>query len=175
MAASTPVEVNTATDVARYGTLRNYVGGALVDVSGPTVPVHDPATGAVIAHVPMSGTSDVDAAVSAARAALPAWRALTMKDRVQVLYRYRTLVEQHLDELSQLIVDEHGKVMAEARAEWLKVIELTEFACSLPQIATGSVMEVSRGVECRTERTPVGVVASIVPFNPKHGAALDHP
>jgi malonate-semialdehyde dehydrogenase (acetylating)/methylmalonate-semialdehyde dehydrogenase len=84
---------------------------------------------------------------------------------VQVLFRYRTLVEQHLDELSALIVEEHGKVMAEARAEWLKVMELTEFACSLPQIATGSILEVSRGVECRTERTPVGVVASIVPFN----------
>lgn len=165
MTASTPVEMNTATDVARYGTLRNVVGGSLVDVNAPTMPVHDPATGRVIAHVPMSGASDVDAAVSAARAALPAWRALTMKDRVQVLYRYRTLVEQHMEELSQLIVEEHGKVMAEARAEWLKVMELTEFACSLPQIATGSVMEVSRGVECRTERTPVGVVASIVPFN----------
>ncbi len=165
MTTSIPVESRTATEVAPYGTLRNFVGGALVDVAGSTIPVHNPATGAVIAHVPMSGSSDLDAAVSAAQAALPAWRALTMKDRVQVLYRYRTLVEKHMDELSQLIVEEHGKVMAEARAEWLKVMELTEFACSLPQIATGSVMEVSRGVECRTERTPVGVVASIVPFN----------
>jgi malonate-semialdehyde dehydrogenase (acetylating)/methylmalonate-semialdehyde dehydrogenase len=154
-----------APDVARYGTLRNVVGGALVDVDPDLLDVHTPATGAVIARVPLSGRAEVDAAVRAARAALPVWSALPIKERVQVFYRYRTLVEQHLDELSALIVEEHGKVMSEARAEWLKAIELTEFACSLPQIATGSVLEVSRGVECRTERTPVGVVASIVPFN----------
>ncbi len=154
-----------APHVARYGTLQNVVGGTLVDVPGDGVDVHAPATGAVIARVPMSGHAEVDAAVRAARAALPAWSALPIKERVQVFYRYRTLIERHLDELSALIVEEHGKVMAEARAEWLKAIELTEFACSLPQIATGAVLEVSRGVECRTERTPVGVVASIVPFN----------
>ena len=165
MPTATATEGNAATDVARHGTLRNVIGGALIDVDGDTVPVHAPATGAVIAHVPMSGAAQVDAAVNAARAALPAWSALPIKERVQVFFRYRTLVERNLDELSALIVEEHGKVMAEARAEWLKAIELTEFACSLPQIATGSVLEVSRGVECRTERTPVGVVASIVPFN----------
>jgi len=165
MPTATATEGSAATDVARHGTLRNVVGGALIDVQADTVPVHAPATGAVIAHVPMSGAAEVDAAVRAARAALPAWSALPIKERVQVLFRYRTLVERNLDELSALIVEEHGKVMSEARAEWLKAIELTEFACSLPQIATGSVLEVSRGVECRTERTPVGVVASIVPFN----------
>ena len=149
----------------RHGTLANFIGGELVTVDAPTIPVHAPATGAIIAHVAMSDAAAVDAAVRAARAALGPWSALPIKERVQVFYRYRTLVEQHLDELSELIVEEHGKVMAEARAEWLKVMELTEFACSLPQIATGSVLEVSRGVECRTERTPVGVVASIVPFN----------
>ncbi|MEO7362070.1 MAG: CoA-acylating methylmalonate-semialdehyde dehydrogenase [Gemmatimonadaceae bacterium] len=146
-------------------TLSNFVGGKLVPVTGPTAPVHAPATGAIIAHVPMSGAADVDAAVRAARAALPAWSATPIKERVQVFFRYRALVEKHLDELSALIVEEHGKVMSEARAEWLKAIELTEFACSLPQLATGEILEVSRGVECRSERTPVGVIASIVPFN----------
>lgn len=165
MTATIPVEGSSAADAARHGTLRNFIGGALVDVDAATIPVHEPSTGAVIAHVPMSGPAAVDAAVAAARAALGPWSRLPIRERVQVLYRYRTLVEQHLDELSALIVEEHGKVMAEARAEWLKVMELAEFACSLPQIATGSVLEVSRGVECRTERTPVGVVASIVPFN----------
>ena len=150
---------------ARHDVLGNYINGRVVPVDGATIPVHAPATGAVIAHVPMSGTADVDAAVRAARAALPGWSATPIKERVQVFFRYRALVEQHIDELSALIVEEHGKVMSEARAEWLKAIELTEFACSLPQIATGEILEVSRGVECRTERTPVGVVASIVPFN----------
>lgn len=154
-----------ASSATRHGTLRNVIGGALVEVNTETLPVHEPATGQVIAHVPMSGAAEVDAAVKAAREAFAGWSALPIKERVQVLYRYRTLVEQNIDELSALIVEEHGKVMPEARAEWLKVMELTEFACSLPQIATGSVLEVSRGVECRTERTPLGVVAAIVPFN----------
>jgi malonate-semialdehyde dehydrogenase (acetylating)/methylmalonate-semialdehyde dehydrogenase len=152
-------------DSPRYGTLQNFIGGQLVDVDGETIPVHAPATGAVIAHVPLSGAGDVDAAVRAARAALPSWSAMPIKERVQILFRYRALVERHLDELSALIVEEHGKVISEARAEWLKAIELTEYACSLPQIATGEILEVSRGVECRSERVPVGVVASIVPFN----------
>lgn len=157
--------MTTAIAASSHGTLENFVGGKRVAVNGATIPVYAPATGALIAHVPMSGASDVDAAVRAARAALPAWSALPIKERVQVFFRYRALMEKHLDELSALIVEEHGKVMSEARAEWLKAIELTEFACSLPQIATGEILEVSRGVECRSERTPVGVVASIVPFN----------
>ena len=84
---------------------------------------------------------------------------------MQVFFRYRTLLEQHIDELTDLIVEEHGKVQSEARAEVLKAIELTEFACSLPQIIAGEVLEVSRGVECRSDRYPLGVVASITPFN----------
>jgi malonate-semialdehyde dehydrogenase (acetylating)/methylmalonate-semialdehyde dehydrogenase len=107
----------------------------------------------------------VDAAVGAAAAAFPAWSATPIKERVQVFFRYRTLLEQARDELAALIGEEHGKIRSEAEAEISKAIELTEFACSLPQIVTGEVLEVSRGVECRTDRHPVGVVASIVPFN----------
>ncbi len=143
----------------------NYIGGHWVEPGGSRLDVHDPATGDVIARTPLSPPTAVEAAVKAARAAFPEWSARPIRERVQVLYRYRTLLEQHLDELSALIVMEHGKVMTEARAEVLKAIELTEFACSLPQLATGEILEVSSGVECRTERVPLGVVASIVPFN----------
>lgn len=166
MNTATPVqEKKSSSDATRYGTVRNMIGGVPVAVDANTIPVYAPSTGAVIAHVPMSGSAEVDAAVSAARAALPAWSALPIRERAQVFFRYRTLVERDLDDLSALIVEEHGKVMSEARAEWLKAIELTEFACALPELAIGSILEVSRGVECRTERTPMGVVASIVPFN----------
>lgn len=143
----------------------NYIGGQWVEPGGPLIDVHDPATGDVIARTPLSPPSAVDAAVAAARTAFPEWSALPIRERVQIFYRYRALLEQHLDELSSLIVREHGKLMTEARAEVLKAIELTEFACSLPQLATGEILEVSSGVECRTERVPLGVVASIVPFN----------
>ncbi|HET9684379.1 MAG TPA: CoA-acylating methylmalonate-semialdehyde dehydrogenase [Gemmatimonadaceae bacterium] len=149
----------------RNGTARNFIGGAWADGDGTLIDVHAPATGEVIARTPLSTPVAVDAAVSAAKRALPAWSAMPIKERVQVLFRYRTLLEEHVDELTALIVEEHGKVDGEARAEILKAIELTEFACALPQLATGEILEVSRGVECRTERHPVGVVASIVPFN----------
>jgi malonate-semialdehyde dehydrogenase (acetylating)/methylmalonate-semialdehyde dehydrogenase len=84
---------------------------------------------------------------------------------VQVFFRYKYLLEKNLKELSELVQEENGKTYSEATAEVEKSIELTEFACSLPQLVTGEVLEVSRGVECRTEHVPLGVVASIVPFN----------
>ena len=149
----------------RHGTVRNYIAGAFRDGDGTLIDVHAPATGEVIARTPLSTAAAVGAAVEAARRALPGWSAVPIKERVQILFRYRSLLERHIDELTALIVEEHGKVDGEARAEILKAIELTEFACALPQLATGEVLEVSKGVECRTERHPVGVVASIVPFN----------
>jgi malonate-semialdehyde dehydrogenase (acetylating)/methylmalonate-semialdehyde dehydrogenase len=107
----------------------------------------------------------VDAAVAAARQAFPDWSGTPIKERVQVFFRYKALLHQHLPELTDLITEEHGKVRPEAEAEILKAIELTEFACSLPQLVAGEVLEVSRGVDCRVERHPLGVVAAVNPFN----------
>src|SRR5579884_2252948 len=151
----------------KYSPLRNYVGGDFVAPSAdrPFLDVFNPSSGAVISRVPMSAAADVDAAVRAAQAAFPGWSGMPIKERVPVFYRYKTLLERHIDELAALITEENGKIESEARAEILKSAELTEFACSLPQIVTGEVLEVSRGVECRVERFPVGVVASITPFN----------
>lgn len=129
------------------------------------IDVFNPSDGSVIARVPMSGHSEVDRAVRAARRAFPAWSATPIKERAQVFYRYKALLEQHIDDLAALVTEENGKIASEARAEILKSAELCEFACSLPQIVTGEVLEVSRGVECRVERYPLGVVACITPFN----------
>ncbi len=146
---------------------RNYIGGRFVDApaDAPMMEVRNPATGGVIGSVALSSHAELNAAVEATAAAFPAWSSTPPKERVQVFYRYRHLLEAHRQELASLITKEHGKIASEAEAEILKAIELTEFACSLPQIVAGEVMEVSRGVECRTERVPLGVVASIVPFN----------
>src|SRR5262245_35493314 len=149
----------------RYANVENYVGGTFVAPDVAVIDVLDPSSGEVISHVPMSSAREVDAAVKSARAAFPGWAGTTIKDRAQVMYRYKALLERHIDELSALVTEENGKIASEARAEILKAAELTEFACSLPQIATGEVLEVSRGVECRVERFPVGVVAAITPFN----------
>ncbi|MEI2737610.1 MAG: aldehyde dehydrogenase family protein [Chitinophagaceae bacterium] len=107
----------------------------------------------------MSTAKDLDEAVKAAKAAFPAWSKTPIKERVQVFFRYKYLLEKHLKELSELVQEENGKTYSEAVAEVEKSIELTEFACSLPQLVTGEILEVSKGVECRTEHVPLGVVA----------------
>ncbi len=151
----------------KYPEVRNYVAGKYVDGKGEHdyIDVFNPADGTVISKVPLSSREDVDRAVAVAQAAFPAWSALPIKERVQVFFKYRSLLERDIEELAALVTEENGKVYSEARAEVLKAMELTEFACSLPQIASGEVLEVSRGVECRIERFPLGVVASITPFN----------
>ena len=124
-----------------------------------------PLDGNLLSTVPMSTSKDLDNAVKAAQAAFPAWSKTPIKERVQVFFRYKYLLEKHVKELAELCSEENGKTYGESVAEIEKSIELTEFATSLPQLVTGEVLEVSRGVECRTEHVALGVVASIVPFN----------
>jgi malonate-semialdehyde dehydrogenase (acetylating)/methylmalonate-semialdehyde dehydrogenase len=131
----------------------------------PFLDVYDPGIGEVISRVPMSAGREVDAAVKSASVAFKTWSATPIKERAQVFYRYKALLEKNIDELAALVTEENGKIASEARAEVSKSAELSEFACSLPQITPGEVLEVSRGVECRVERFPVGVVAAITPFN----------
>lgn len=152
-------------DTTKYPDVRNYIGGRFVESPGEFLDVFNPADGSVISKVPLSSAGELDRAVAAAREAFPGWSSIPLKERVQVFFRYKTLLERDIDDLAALVTEENGKVQHEARAEVLKSAELTEFACSLPQIVPGEVLEVSRGVECRVERYPVGVVASITPFN----------
>jgi malonate-semialdehyde dehydrogenase (acetylating)/methylmalonate-semialdehyde dehydrogenase len=150
---------------ASYPTAVNFVGGRFVSPGSSLLEVRNPSDGSLLSHVSLSSAAEVDTAVRSASEAFSAWSTTPIKERVQVFYRYRALLEQHLHELAGLITEEHGKIRSESDAEVIKAIELTEFACSLPQIVTGEVLEVSRGVECRVDRYPLGVVASIAPFN----------
>ncbi len=149
----------------KYPAAQNYVGGKFVAGDYPSLDVYSPGDGSIISKVPLSSGAAVDAAVASAKAAFPGWSSLPIKERVQVFFRYRALLERDIESLAALVTEENGKVYVEAKAEVLKSMELTEFACSLPQITAGEVLEVSRGVECRIERFPLGVVASIAPFN----------
>src|SRR6187401_2651326 len=150
----------------KYSPVQNYINGKFVDTSSSrTLDVISPLDGNLLSKVPMSTSKDLDNAVKAAKAAFPKWSHTPIKERVQVFYKYKYLMEQNLQELAALVSEENGKTIGEATAEIEKCIELTEFACSLPQLVTGEVLEVSKGVECRTEHVPLGVVASIVPFN----------
>ncbi len=152
-------------ETMKYTPIKNYIGGQFVAGKHKTLDIISPLTGEVISKVPLSGMDDVDAAVKAAQNAFTSWSAIPIKERVQVFYRYKTLLEKHRDELAQICQEENGKTMDESYAEVDKSVELTEFACSLPQMVAGEAMEVSNGVECRIENAPLGVVAFIAPFN----------
>jgi malonate-semialdehyde dehydrogenase (acetylating)/methylmalonate-semialdehyde dehydrogenase len=150
----------------KYSPIQNYINGKFVPATtARTLDVISPLDGNHLSTVPMSSSTDLDNAVKAAKAAFPSWSKTPIKERVQVFFKYKYFLEQHLKELAELCSEENGKTYGESVAEIEKCIELTEFATSLPQLVTGEVLEVSRGVECRTEHAPLGVVASIVPFN----------
>ena len=150
----------------KYQATQNFINGKFVaPQTEKLLNVVSPVDGNLLSTVPLSGTADLNQAVAAAKAAFPGWSKTPIKERVQVFFRYKTLLEKNLQELATLCSEENGKTYGESVAEIEKSIELTEFATSLPQLVTGEILEVSRGVECRTEHVALGVVASIVPFN----------
>ncbi len=145
--------------------VQNFIGGQFKRNGQSQLDVFSPLDGQIISSLPLSSAEEVNDAVQAASQIFPEWSSQTLKERVQIFFKYRTLLEKHADELTDLVHVENGKTKDEARAEVLKSIELCEFAVSMPQIIANEVQEVSRGVECRIERKPLGVVASITPFN----------
>jgi malonate-semialdehyde dehydrogenase (acetylating)/methylmalonate-semialdehyde dehydrogenase len=149
----------------KYSALKNFINGELVIFDGGFSDVQSPLNGNIISTVPISNADAVNRAVLAAQKAFSSWSTFPIKERAKVFYRYRGLLEKNMNELAELIQEENGKTISESIAEIEKSIEITEFACSLPQIVTGEVLEVSKGVECRVENSPLGVVASITPFN----------
>ena len=153
-------------EIMKYEKVKNYYNGTFQEsVSTESLDVVSPLDGNLLSQVPMSTTDELNAAVESAKNAFDSWSKTPIKERVQVFFRYRYLLERDLDELTKLVSEENGKTYDEAKAEVEKSIELTEFACSMPQLVSGEILEVSKGVECRTEHFPLGVVASIVPFN----------
>jgi len=147
--------------------LENFVNGqyTAVEKDREFIPVTNPANGEVIAQCPISNKEDVDAAVAIAKEAQKKWGALTIKTRVQALFKLKHLMEENMDQIVELVRLEHGKNTSEGKASTMKGIETLEWACSLPQLAAGRYLEVSRGITCRETRDPLGVVVSIVPFN----------
>lgn len=161
-----PARSTTTTGSNGTRTIMNYIGGSWVEAkTSGFLPVMNPSIGKQLATVPLSTAQDVEAAVHAAIAAFPGWSSTPIKERAQVFFRYKSLMEKHAQELAALVHEENGKIMSEAIAEIEKSIEVTEFACSMPQLVAGEILEVSRGVECRIDRYPVGAIASITPFN----------
>jgi malonate-semialdehyde dehydrogenase (acetylating)/methylmalonate-semialdehyde dehydrogenase len=149
----------------KYKPVANYIGEELIEGGSEKLDVLSPIDGSKISEVFLSTSKAIDKAVKAAKEAFPPWSNTPIKERVQVFFKYKRLLEKNMDELTKLVQEENGKTYDEAQAEVLKSAELTEFACSMPQLISGELLEVSKGVECRIENYPVGVVASISPFN----------
>jgi malonate-semialdehyde dehydrogenase (acetylating)/methylmalonate-semialdehyde dehydrogenase len=147
--------------------LDNYVAGRWTPATGDdALDVTNPATGETLARVPLSASSDLDAAVSAARAALPEWRAVSAIGRAQRLFALREGLVARREDLARSVTTEMGKTLPDARAEVARMIEMVECACALPTTMQGRVLEdVARNVDAETIRQPVGVCAAIVPFN----------
>jgi malonate-semialdehyde dehydrogenase (acetylating)/methylmalonate-semialdehyde dehydrogenase len=128
--------------------------------------VFNPATGDVVAWVKAATASDVDAAVQAARAAFPGWSATSAVKRARVLFKFKTLLEEHFEELAAMITQQHGKVFSDAQGEVQRGLEVVEFACGIPQLLKGDYTEqVGGGIDNWSMRQPLGVVAGITPFN----------
>jgi malonate-semialdehyde dehydrogenase (acetylating)/methylmalonate-semialdehyde dehydrogenase len=128
--------------------------------------ITNPATGAVLAEVPYAEADDVDRAVRAAHRAFLKWREVPVVDRVQALYRYKTLLEKHAGDLAAILTSENGKTADDARAEVRRAIQMVEMACGMPTLMMGdSLNDVAAGIDCKTIRQPIGVCAGITPFN----------
>lgn len=146
--------------------IRHHVAGQSTGSPERTGPVYDPATGAVQAEVAFASTAETDAAIAAAAAALPAWRATSLIKRADVFFRLRHLLVERADDLAAIITAEHGKVLSDAKGEISRGIENVEFAAGLVHLLKGEHAEqVSRGVDVHSVKQPVGVVAAITPFN----------
>jgi malonate-semialdehyde dehydrogenase (acetylating)/methylmalonate-semialdehyde dehydrogenase len=147
--------------------VRNLIGGSWVQANGgETEPVYDPATGEVIAETPLSTYDDLDRAVKAAEAAFPDWSATPVVERARVLFRFKMLLEEHFEELRDIVTLENGKDTKDAGGEVRRGIEVVEFACGMPSLLMGeTVRDVARGVDNVSYRYPLGVVAAITPFN----------
>jgi malonate-semialdehyde dehydrogenase (acetylating)/methylmalonate-semialdehyde dehydrogenase len=147
--------------------LEHFVSGRwqAAHASG-TLEDRDPATGELIAHVPLGGAGDVDAAVNAAADAAEGWRATPPQQRARALFALRELLLEHREELAAIVSRDMGKTVADADGEVGRGIESVEAACAVPHVMKGETLEgVARGVDVELVRQPVGVVAAITPFN----------
>jgi malonate-semialdehyde dehydrogenase (acetylating) / methylmalonate-semialdehyde dehydrogenase len=144
-----------------------YVNGAWEKPGGrKSQEVFNPATGEVLATVGFATAEDVDRTVRSAHAAYLKWRDVPVVDRVQVLYRFKTLLEAHALELAAILTSENGKTADDARAEVRRAIQMVEVACGMPSLMMGdSLNDVAHGIDCKTIRQPIGVCAGITPFN----------
>jgi malonate-semialdehyde dehydrogenase (acetylating)/methylmalonate-semialdehyde dehydrogenase len=145
----------------------NFINGELsASKSGRTAPIFNPATGAQIKSVTLSTSDETEAAIGVAQAAFASWSKVTPLNRSRIMFRFKALLEQNIDQLAEMITLEHGKVLSDAKGELTRGIEVVEFACGIPHLLKGEhSLNVGRGVDSFSMMQPLGVCAGISPFN----------
>jgi len=147
--------------------LKHFVDGAYVaGTSGRFSPVYNPSTGEQSSEVPLATVAEVENAIANAQDAFPAWAATSPISRARVMFKFKALIEENLDELAALLSSEHGKVHSDAKGSVIRGLEVVEFACGIPHLLKGEFSDnVSSGIDMYSMRKPLGVVAGITPFN----------
>ena len=147
--------------------LKPFINGKFVESkTDKYMPIYDPSIGEQIAETPCCTVEEVEAAIKAAKDAFPAWSDTPCAKRVEVLYRFRDLLIEHMDELTYMVCRENGKNWDEAQGDVLKVKEPVEVACGAPSLMMGeALMNVTKGFDTTLYREPIGVFAGIAPFN----------
>jgi malonate-semialdehyde dehydrogenase (acetylating)/methylmalonate-semialdehyde dehydrogenase len=145
----------------------NYIGGNWVRGHlSQNAEITNPATFETVATIPMAGAEDVASAVAAAKAAFPGWRRTPPQERIQYLFRFKQLLQEHGDAIARITTIENGKTLVEARAELQRGIENVEVACGIPTLMQGYNLEdVASGIDEIMIRQPLGVTVAITPFN----------
>lgn len=147
--------------------IKNYINGEWVASSGKeSVNIINPATGEVLDKCPLSTKNDVDLAVKAAKNAFKTWRETPPTNRVQYMFKLKTLLDENAEELARLVTQENGKTLVEARGSVGRAIQMVETACGIPTLMMGKVLEdIASGIDCHAVRRPMGIFAAITPFN----------
>jgi malonate-semialdehyde dehydrogenase (acetylating) / methylmalonate-semialdehyde dehydrogenase len=159
--------LDTRAEGTGLGRVSHWIGGRVVPgESGRSGPVYNPATGEQTAEVDFASVEEVGRAVAAAKEAFPAWRAVSLSRRQELMFRIQQLVRERMDEIARILTAEHGKVFTDARGEVQRGLEVIEYACGIPTLLKGGFSEqASTGIDVYSIRQPLGVVAGITPFN----------
>jgi len=147
--------------------IEHFVGGKIISgTSDKKGKVFNPATGEQVKEVRLASKSDLDQSVIIAKKAFEEWSLKPPLQRARVIFKFKELIEKNSDELTQLIVEEHGKVYEDAKGSLTRGLEVVEFACGIPHLLKGEFSEnVGTNVDSWSMRQPLGVVAGITPFN----------
>ena len=149
-----------------HGDYGNWVGNKWLDSSsGNRISVISPYFDKQIATIPDSGKNDLDIAVEKAKSAFPNWADTNIRDRAQIMFRFKSIIEKDIDNLAALIALDNGKTIADAKGSILRGVEVIEYATSLPNVLNGESSDVGPGINCTMTHEPLGVVAGITPFN----------